>query len=242
MTPTEWILLVGLGTWATLDVTAFGQFMVSRAFVSGTLAGAILGDPVTGAIVGGILELLFLGNLAVGGVVLPEPGPAAVPAVALALSAPGVPGGLIALGVAFGIVWAWAGGRSTVQQRRLNDRVTARAWARGGGEGELARAQFTALGLEGLRGTTLTAIGLGVVTLVGIVGIIEFAGARWPLPTPETIALLVLAGLLGLGSLSGMAASRSGRPGAHRPLILLGAGLLVGVALALAITPAGSAS
>ena len=91
MTPVELILLVGLGTWAAMDGAALGQFMVSRPFVSGTLAGAVLGDPLMGAMVGGVMELLFLGNLAVGGVVLPEPGPAAVPAVALAatLSASG---------------------------------------------------------------------------------------------------------------------------------------------------------
>jgi mannose/fructose/N-acetylgalactosamine-specific phosphotransferase system component IIC len=53
---------------AELGSSWFGNQMLKRPIVVGTLAGILLGDVTTGAIVGGQLELLYLGIVNVGGV------------------------------------------------------------------------------------------------------------------------------------------------------------------------------
>jgi mannose/fructose/N-acetylgalactosamine-specific phosphotransferase system component IIC len=58
--------LLGWGIVAGLDLVSVLQAMVSRPLVSGTVAGAIVGDPVAGVLVGMVLELYALEVLAVG--------------------------------------------------------------------------------------------------------------------------------------------------------------------------------
>ncbi len=56
------LLLSLLGGVLAVDGTSVGQFMVSRPLVAGVLAGWLLGDPMSGLWVGGILELLLQGH------------------------------------------------------------------------------------------------------------------------------------------------------------------------------------
>jgi PTS system mannose-specific IIC component len=56
------IILGGL----SLDITAVGQFMISRPIVVGPLAGAVLGAPGIGLAVGALVELIWIGDLPVG--------------------------------------------------------------------------------------------------------------------------------------------------------------------------------
>lgn len=270
MTAVEFGLLTALSAWVAVDGAAFGQFLISRPLVSGVLTGVILGDPVTGGLVGGALELLFLARLPVGAAHVPEPGPAAIPAVALAAGWPaGVgagPGGAgaLAAAVVLGIVAAWAGGRTVTWQRRLNGRVVERMGRRARAMGtaaprgrDLGRAIRVCLAIDVLRGAALGAAWLGLVALSfgpfsG--GLAAIAGG-WTFPPAETLALIVVAALTGLGQLvrigssgGGGAAARAshGRKGAARavlrPLALVVAGIGCGVLVALlAGVPGGAA-
>jgi mannose/fructose/N-acetylgalactosamine-specific phosphotransferase system component IIC len=58
----SWIPLTLLGAVVALDATSFGQLMLSRPLVAGTLAGALVGLPLEGALVGAMLEALSLGE------------------------------------------------------------------------------------------------------------------------------------------------------------------------------------
>jgi len=50
----------------SLDTTAVGQFMISRPIVVGTVIGLLVGDPCLGLGIGGLIELLWIGQLPVG--------------------------------------------------------------------------------------------------------------------------------------------------------------------------------
>jgi mannose/fructose/N-acetylgalactosamine-specific phosphotransferase system component IIC len=220
--PHSVLLLLLLGGWAALDGTAAGQFMISRPLVVGVLAGMLLGDPLTGILTGAILELLHLGALPVGGARLPEPGPATVPAVAVAVVVGGAGG--LALGLVWGVAGAWLGGASVSAHRRWNERRT-----RGIGSGSwtfprVARVHWTALATDGLRGMALVGAGLALVLAVpeGWVGMASVERHR-------VVAAGVLGGCLSLGRLS------RGYLGVQprRGLLLLLAGLGTGVLLGL---------
>lgn len=254
MTGGEFGLLVALSAWAALDGAAFGQFLVSRPLVVGVLTGVILGDPVTGGLVGGVLELLFLARIPVGATRLPEPGPAAIPAVALVASWPastdGGPegAGLFAMAVVLGVAAAWVGGRTVTGQRRMNGRLVERARRKARSAGtaaaqarHLAAAIRASLALDALRGASLTAGWLGllfVASLTAQSGVGALVDG-WMFAPAETYALVGLAALTGLGQLVRIGASgrRSGQgkgPGRAmlRPIALVAAGIGCGVVVA----------
>ena len=104
-------LLTFLGGLLALDGTSFGQFMVSRPLVAGTLTGWAVGDPVLGLLMGGILEFYFISVFPVGGGHFPEGGAPTLVAVATAVAAPG-PAGL-ALGALMGFLWSRLGAISS---------------------------------------------------------------------------------------------------------------------------------
>ncbi|MEK7841581.1 MAG: PTS sugar transporter subunit IIC, partial [Deltaproteobacteria bacterium] len=60
------------GGLLSLDRTAAFQVMVSRPLVASPVIGYILGDAMTGLLIGGVLELLFIGELPVGGYIPPH--------------------------------------------------------------------------------------------------------------------------------------------------------------------------
>lgn len=197
MEPATWALLGLLGAWAALDGSAAGQFMISRPLVTGTLAGALLGDPRTGFQVGLLLEIAHLGAVPIGGARVPEPGPAAIPGTAVAVLVGGGAG--IALGVATGMILSVVGGASMLVQRRVNGRIT-----HGLEEGlvsprGLGSRLLAALALEGARGAGLTLGGLLLVWALA-----PWLAAAWPLEeTGSWVVLLVLlaypAGVLAWG-------------------------------------------
>jgi len=168
-------LLLLLGTWAALDGTAVAQLMVSRPLVSGTLAGWILGDPVTGLVVGGILEAAHLGELPAGGTRLPEPGPAAVPAVAAALHLGGAVG--IAAGLALGAAWSLLGGATMIGQRRLNGRITRGIEENGASARSVVVRHWSCIALDALRGCLVTGAGL-IMASAGLAWLSTAEGAR----------------------------------------------------------------
>lgn len=64
MIPWTWLTLLLAGL--SLDITAVGQFMVSRPIVVGPLVGALLGSPGVGLAAGALVELIWIGDLPVG--------------------------------------------------------------------------------------------------------------------------------------------------------------------------------
>ncbi|WP_066059952.1 PTS mannose/fructose/sorbose/N-acetylgalactosamine transporter subunit IIC [Robertmurraya korlensis] len=60
-------LLIGLiAGWAWMDSRIFGDNMLGRPIVVAPLVGLVLGDFTTGVIVGGTLEIIFIGIVGVG--------------------------------------------------------------------------------------------------------------------------------------------------------------------------------
>lgn len=62
-------ILAGLAQW---DSRMFGQNMLDRPLVTGPLVGLILGDLQTGIIMGGSLELVWMGIVTIGGATPPD--------------------------------------------------------------------------------------------------------------------------------------------------------------------------
>lgn len=62
-------ILIGLVGVFGLTEYIFGSNMLERPIVTGPLVGLILGDPVQGVIIGGTLELAFMGVMYIGGAV-----------------------------------------------------------------------------------------------------------------------------------------------------------------------------
>jgi mannose/fructose/N-acetylgalactosamine-specific phosphotransferase system component IIC len=61
-----WFPLSLLLALLSLDVTAIGQFMVSRPIVVGPLVGLVAGHPELGLTLGALIELLWIADVAVG--------------------------------------------------------------------------------------------------------------------------------------------------------------------------------
>jgi PTS system mannose-specific IIC component len=212
-------LLVMVGTWAALDGTAVGQFLIARPLVAATLAGAVLGDAQSGLLVGLLLEGIYIGDVPAGGARFPEPGPPAVGATLAFLRLGG--GGGLALALALGVVLAVVAGRSVVALRHLNGRIVARSYVDGEGRRRSAVPQWTCVGADALRGLGVSLLGIGLALAIPP----ELARA-WSLPMPTTIGLLALPAVV-----SGGALLRAWAPTGRRKLLFL-AGCAGGLALA----------
>ena len=62
----NWIPLSLLLALLSLDVSAVGQFMVSRPIVVGPLVGLVSGHPGLGLVMGALIELIWIGEVPVG--------------------------------------------------------------------------------------------------------------------------------------------------------------------------------
>ncbi len=60
------ILLSVLGAFLSMDITMFGQFMISRPIFAGPLIGYILGDIQTGFWLGMIVEMMWINTVPLG--------------------------------------------------------------------------------------------------------------------------------------------------------------------------------
>ena len=75
-------LVAGIVEW---DIYGWGQTMISRPIVVGALMGLVLGDMQTGLIIGGTVELFYLGVIPVGAAIPPDATSATSIATALAI-------------------------------------------------------------------------------------------------------------------------------------------------------------
>ena len=108
-----------LGALLGLDVVSFPQAMISRPIVAATLAGAFIGHPPAGLLIGVVLEMIALDTLPFGASRYPEWGSAGVVGGALFGAQPhGMPGALPACLLA-ALLTASISGWSMVVLRRL---------------------------------------------------------------------------------------------------------------------------
>ena len=119
MTLLETLPLAMLGALFGLDVVSFPQVMVSRPIVAATVAGAFIGNPPGGLLIGVVLEMIALDTLPFGAARYPEWGSAGVVGGALFAAQPaGMPGALPACVLAT-LLTASISGWSMVVLRRL---------------------------------------------------------------------------------------------------------------------------
>jgi len=151
-----------LGGLLGLDVVTFPQAMISRPIVAATIAGAFIGHPMAGLIVGAVLELMALGMLPFGASKYPEWGSASVIGGALYAAQAGDRPGALAASVLAALVTALASGWSMVRLRRLNAYRAARERAAldAGSVEAIVGLQVFGLTADFVRG--------GIVTLVAM--------------------------------------------------------------------------
>lgn len=209
------VLLSVLGGLLSLDQSSVGQFMIARPLVSGTLTGALLGDPGSGLLAGSFLEILFLPAFPVGGARFPEGAPAGIVAAAAATAEPGGVG--LATGVALGSLWGLLGGWSVTGLRRLNERLAASPEKGDLPPSRVVAGHLAALALDFVRGTAVTALGLGAVALAapGLNGL-------WPLEGRGTLLALGTAAAVSAGGLVASFGGWRRRRGAILSGVLLG--------------------
>lgn len=214
------IILVIWGTITALDLVSVPQAMLSRPLVAGSVAGWLAGDIEAGLRVGVLFECFALDVLPIGAVRYPDYGPATVVAAALAAGAPWEFG--LGIGAALGVVLAALGGWSLQFVRRWNARaIQHRTAALAAGESSAIRLlQYGSLMRDGLRGASLTALGLAVAVLIQV---------KMPLDRRTAVGLSLVA-IGGALSAAINGAIRSAGRGARLRWLIGGAG--VGILLA----------
>ncbi len=181
-----------------LDVVSFPQAMISRPIVAATLAGALVGDPMRGLVIGITLELVALENLPFGASFYPEWGSASVVAGGLYASYPEGSVGGLAIFAFVGIITASVGGWTMVQHRKLIAK-----WA-GGMRDELASGSTVAVTSLQLRGMTADLVRGGLLAWVALM-IFAPAGAwamvHWNLgAAPSRAFVVAVAGMVAAGA------------------------------------------
>jgi PTS system mannose-specific IIC component len=84
-------------------LAGLGYFTVYRPLVGGTLVGLFLGDPVQGAIIGGTINLIYLGFISAGGSLPGDPALAGILCTALAIASKLTPQEALAMAVPVGL-------------------------------------------------------------------------------------------------------------------------------------------
>jgi len=185
-----------IGGLLALDGTSVGQFMVSRPMVAGVLTGWLVGDPVIGLLIGGILELYFISIFPVGGAEFPEGGPPTVVAVAVGTTMPGPAG--VAFGVALALLLSRVGSVSIRLLRRATGRLVPDPVRSVVTPARVVWAHMAGVGLDLVRGFLLTLTGIWV----GL-GIAPQAAGAWPLGMPGTLTLLAIGASIPAGAFVG---------------------------------------
>jgi mannose/fructose/N-acetylgalactosamine-specific phosphotransferase system component IIC len=149
-----------LGGILGLDVVCFPQMMISRPLVGAAVAGAFVGDTITGLMVGVTLELIALATLPFGASRYPEWGSAAVVGGAIAAALRTQPAGSITVGVLAALATAWVGGWTLVKLRQWNAWLASRRRPalEAGARGTVVGLQLGGLTSDLLRAMALTAL------------------------------------------------------------------------------------
>jgi PTS system mannose-specific IIC component len=154
------IPLALLGGLLGLDVVSFPQAMISRPLVASTFAGALIGQPTSGVLVGSALELIALETLPFGASRYPEWGSAAVVGGAIFASHPSQPAGAMTLSVLSALATTWVGGWTMFKLRQMNAVWAGRKRTalEAGSRGAVVGLQLAGMTADFVRGALLTAI------------------------------------------------------------------------------------
>ena len=185
-----------LGAILGLDVVSFPQAMVSRPIVASTLAGAFIGQPGRGLLIGVVLELIALDTLPFGASRYPEWGSAGVVGGALFASQPaGMYGALPAAMLAALLTASISGWSMVVLRRTIVDRLArSRDRMEDGSREALMSLHLTGMSLDLLRGGAVTLVGMVVFTpLVRAIAVI------WSTPPAASRAVVVVAAAIVAG-------------------------------------------
>jgi PTS system mannose-specific IIC component len=175
-------MLLAWGLVVGMDLVSVGQVMANRPLVAGSVAGLILGDPVSGMMVGVILELFALEVLPLGASRYPDYGLGAIAGAATASGSPGILG--IGLGIGVALLVAWLGEVSMSAVRRFNSSDVRRRRERldRGDVGTITRVHLRGLLRDAIRAVGLAAAGLLLAQLA----------RRWSPVDLETAVLVTI--------------------------------------------------
>ncbi len=188
-----------LGALLGLDVVSFPQAMISRPIVAATLAGAFIGYPQAGLLIGVVLELIALDTLPFGASRYPEWGSAGVVGGALfAAQPPGMPGALPASLLA-ALLTASVSGWSMVTLRRIIAGRLERT------RDSIEAGSRDALFSLHLSGMTMDMLRAGLVTMVGMIifsPLVRAIVAIWGSESePSRAVVVVIAAIVAGGAL-----------------------------------------
>lgn len=94
------IYYLGSSTW----LVGVGYYTLYRPLVAGTLVGLVLGDPVQGAIIGGTINLMYLGFISAGGSLPGDPALAGTVGTAIAIASKLDPNAALAIAMPIGLL------------------------------------------------------------------------------------------------------------------------------------------
>jgi len=188
-----------LGALLGLDVVSFPQAMVSRPIVAATLAGAFVGNPPAGLLIGVVLEMIALDTLPFGASRYPEWGSAGVVGGALFAAQPaGMPGALPASMLA-ALLTASISGWSMVVLRRI---IAARLERTRDRIEDGSRQALLSLHLSGMSMDLLRA---GLVTLIAMMifgSLVRAIVAVWGSDSaPSRAVVVIIAAIVAGGAL-----------------------------------------
>jgi PTS system mannose-specific IIC component len=188
-----------LGALLGLDVVSFPQAMVSRPIVAATLAGAFIGNPPAGLLIGVVLELIALDTLPFGASRYPEWGSAGVVGGALFAAQPtGMPGALPACLLA-ALLTASISGWSMVVLRRIIARRLERT------RDAIETGSRDALLFLHLSGMTMDLLRAALVTTLGMIifsPLVQAIVAIWGSDSaPSRAVVVVIAAIVAGGAL-----------------------------------------
>lgn len=219
-----WLALIALGGIVALDASSFGQLMLSRPLVAGTLAGVIVGYPLEGALCGALLEAISLTILPVGASRYPETGTAAVAAAgALGLSGAAATAPALLLALMYGLMWQRIAGLTVIAGRYLNERLVQAGRPHTSDVAALIEHRHVAsLALDVIRGIIVTAAALGIG-----VPLLRFAVPHWAPGSTWAAVAVAAAGAAALAGAAQLFLQQS------RDRAFLAAGLVCGCVLLL---------
>ncbi|MEO6778232.1 MAG: PTS sugar transporter subunit IIC [Gemmatimonadaceae bacterium] len=152
-----------LGAVAGLDMVSFPQMMLSRPLVSATIAGAFVGHPAAGLLIGAVLELIALETLPFGASRYAEWGTAGVVGGVVMAGQPSGSAGALPVAMFVALATAVFSSRSMVWVRTWNARQAKRL------RDEIDAGSPTAIDSLQLRGLTMDMVRGFVVTFVALV-------------------------------------------------------------------------
>jgi len=180
-----------LGGVLGLDVVSFPQAMISRPLVAATVAGALLGEPLAGLLIGVALELIALETLPFGASRYPEWGSASVVGAAIfATNRSTHFAGAMSMGVVAALATTWVGGWTMVKLRQWNAVWAARKREalEAGARGAVISLQLMGMTADLARGVLLTAIGYALLAPLA-----TWCLARWSIDAQVSRAIVVAA-------------------------------------------------